>query len=340
MRFMTRTPYRGRAFLSALVLLALTSPAAAQQEPDREGSRDHKITGRYQGSHITGYWQKDFEEVRFLKPPLDAAGNGSAPLTDAFSIPLAGRITTMIYRGPKNRSITEVLRNYIDKLNADGFTTAAKCRGQECGLLGSNTWIQRLYFKGARISVSDPIRSDDHSLTSYALLHKKSPSGDVWVSLYGSEFKSVGVLFPNVAVSVLETRPMETGKMVFVDAAAMQEAMEKTGRVALYGIYFDFNKAELKAESDKQIKEIAMLLKKRPELKILVVGHTDNQGGFAYNVGLAERRAAAVTNALVSGHAIPAARLKPVGVGMAAPLDTNRTEEGRARNRRVEIVEH
>lgn len=337
---MTGRKTRGRAFPAALVLLTLAAAAVAQQEPDKQGSRDHKITGRYQGSYITNYWQKDFEEVRFLKPPLDAAGNGSAPLTDAFSIPLAGRSTTIIYRGPKDRSITEVMRNYIAKLNGDGFTTVAKCRGQECGLIGSNTWIQRLYFKGARISVSDPINSDNNSLTAYALLHKESPAGDVWVSLYGSEFKSVGVLLPNIAVSVLETKPMETGKMVFVDAAAMQEAMDKNGRVALYGIYFDFNKSDLKAESDKQIKEIASLLKKRPELKVLIVGHTDNQGGFDYNVGLSERRAAAVTNALVAGHGVPAARLKPVGVGMATPLDTNRTEAGRARNRRVEIVEY
>lgn len=327
--------------LAAFPLLFLALAAAAQDE-DKEGSKDHRLVGRYQGSYITEYSQKDYEEVRFLKPPLDAAGNGSAPLTDAFSIPLAGRATTIVYRGPQNRSIMEVLSNYIGKLNGAGFTTVAKCRGQECGLIGSNTWIQKLYFRGARASVrdSEPIRSASNSSTVYALLQKKSPAGDVWVSLYGSEYNSVKVLIPNIAVSVLETKPMETGKMVFVDAAAMQEAMDTTGRVALYGIYFDSNKAVLKTESGKQIAEIARLLKNNPKLKVLVVGHTDNQGGFDFNMGLSEQRADAVLNALTAGHAINAARLTPVGVGMASPVDTNRTSEGRAKNRRVEIVEY
>ncbi|MEW5907228.1 MAG: OmpA family protein [Elusimicrobiota bacterium] len=326
--------------LTALSLILLAGGAAAQQEPDKDGSKDHKITGRYQGSHVTEYSQKEYEEVRFLKPPLDAAANGSAPLTDAFSIPLAGRVTTIVYRGPNGRSIVEVLKNYIDRLSGTGFTTVAKCRGAECGQ--PNHTIQRLYFRGARAHTrsSEPIMSSDRELIVYTLLQKKSSAGDIWVSLYGSEFQHGGRQTPTIAVSVLETRPMETGKMVFVDAASMQEAMEKTGRVALYGIYFDFNKSVLKAESAKQITEIARLLKNKPSLKVLVVGHTDGKGDFDYNMELSELRAAAVTEALTSRHAIPASRLKPVGVGMAAPVDTNKTEEGRASNRRVEIVEY
>jgi outer membrane protein OmpA-like peptidoglycan-associated protein len=327
------------AFLSLLLIAAL---AAAQQDEDKEGSIDHKITGRYQGSYIEEYSQKEYEEVRFLKPPLDAGGNGAVPLTDAFSIPLAGRATTIVYRGPNGRSILEVLKNYIDRLSGAGFTTVAKCRGVECGLNGNNQYIQRLYFRGARAHTrgSEPIISSDRDLIVYTLLQKKSSAGDVWVSLYGSEFQHGGNLTPSLAVSVLETKPMETGKMVFVDAASMQEAMEKTGRVALYGIYFDSNKAVLKAESAKQIAEIARLLKTNPKLKVLVVGHTDNQGGFDFNMGLSEQRADAVIGALTTRHAIPAARLTPVGVGMASPVDTNRSSEGRAKNRRVEIVEY
>ncbi|HCC46890.1 MAG TPA: DUF4892 domain-containing protein [Elusimicrobia bacterium] len=326
-------------FLSLLLMAAL---AAAQQEPDKDGSKDHKITGRYQGSYITEYSQKEYEEVRFLKPPLDAGGNGAVPLTDAFSIPLSGRATTIVYRGPNGRSSLEVLKNYIDRLSGAGFTTVAKCRGVECGLNGNNQYIQRLYFRGARAHTrdSEPIISSDRDLIVYTLLQKKSSAGDVWVSLYGSEFQHGGNLTPSIAVSVLETKPMETGKMVFVDAAAMQEAMDATGRVALYGIYFDTNKAVLKTESARQIAEIARLLKSNPKLKVLVVGHTDNQGDFDFNMGLSEQRADAVIDALTAGHAIPAARLTPVGVGMASPVDTNKTSAGRAKNRRVEIVEY
>ena len=68
------------------------------------------------------------------------------------------------------------------------------------------------------------------------------------------------------------------------------------------------------------------------------VGHTDNVGAFDYNVGLSERRAAAVVKALTTTHGIAAARLQPAGVGMPAPVGPNDNEDGRAKNRRVELV--
>lgn len=321
--------------------LLLFSVAVFAQDADKDGAKDHPATGRYQGSYIKAYEQKEYEEVRFLKPPLDVAGTGSAVLTDAFSIPLSGRSTTIVYIGPKNRSITEVLVNYITKLSAGGYKVVSKCRGGECGLIGSNVWIQQLYIRGIRTAKipARPIESSGNDATVYALLQKQSPAGDIWVSLYGSEYNRGGAMTPNIMVSVLETKPVETGNMVFIDALTMQEALDKMGRVALYGIYFDFNKAEIKPESAKQIKEIAQLLKNKPELKVLVVGHTDSRGDLNYNLELSETRAGAVTETLKTRHAIAQNRLTPVGVGMAAPIDTNKTEEGRAKNRRVEIVE-
>lgn len=110
-------------------------------------------------------------------------------------------------------------------------------------------------------------------------------------------------------------------------------------RIAIYGIYFDFDKAELKAESQPQIDQLATLLKDNPGLSVLVVGHTDGQGGFDYNLKLSQLRAQTVTDALIANHGIAASRVTPAGAGMVAPVATNRTEEGRSKNRRVEIVE-
>lgn len=326
-------------FAAALMLLA---GGAFAQEEDAEGSKDHPIVGRYKGSYIKLYERKEFEEVRLLKPPLDVAGTGSAPLTDAFSIPLSGRSTTILYEGPAPRSVLEVLTNYITKLTAGGFKLISRCRGEECGLIGSNVWIQQLYFRGlhSRKMTGRPVNGNENDATVYALLQKQDAAGDVWVSMYGSEYTRDGEITPNLAVSVLETKPMETGNMTLVNAANMKEAIEQTGRVALYGIYFDFNKADLKAASDKQIAEIGRLLKSNPSLKVLVAGHTDSRGELAYNTELSELRAAAVVEALTAKHAIAQSRLVPVGVGMAAPIDTNKTEAGRAKNRRVEIVEY
>lgn len=140
-----------------------------------------------------------------------------------------------------------------------------------------------------------------------------------------------------VLLEVAETAAMDSG-LVTVDAAAMAKEIDATGRVALYGIYFDTNRAELKPESDAALLEIVKLLQQDPKLTLLVVGHTDSVGGYDANMTLSSRRAAAVFEALTAKHGIAAARLRPVGVGMAAPVASNASEEGRARNRRVELV--
>lgn len=112
-----------------------------------------------------------------------------------------------------------------------------------------------------------------------------------------------------------------------------------TGHAAVYGIYFDVDKAVVKPESGPALQEIAALLQKNPKLNIHLVGHTDSTGLFDHNLKLSEARAAAVVNALVTQHGIAAARLKASGVGQLSPVASNRTEEGRAKNRRVELVE-
>ena len=140
-----------------------------------------------------------------------------------------------------------------------------------------------------------------------------------------------------ILLDVIDAVPIETG-MVTIDAAAMAKDISSTGHVALYGIYFDTDKADLKPESQADAAGNRKLLKQDPSLKLHIVGHTDNVGGFDYNVGLSERRAAAVVKELTAKHGIAAARLRPAGVGMLSPVAPNDREEGRAKNRRVELV--
>jgi outer membrane protein OmpA-like peptidoglycan-associated protein len=108
--------------------------------------------------------------------------------------------------------------------------------------------------------------------------------------------------------------------------------------VAVYGIYFDTGKSDLKPESEEAIAEIAKLLKGDTDLKLYVVGHTDNVGALDANMKLSGSRAEAVLQALVRTHGIAASRLKSFGNGPYAPVATNDTDEGRAKNRRVELV--
>ncbi len=125
---------------------------------------------------------------------------------------------------------------------------------------------------------------------------------------------------------------------IVADAAAMGNDINATGHVAVYGIYFDSGKSVIKPESAQAIGEIAELLKGQPALKLFVVGHTDNQGGVEGNIQLAQDRAEAVMKALVNEQGIAPARLRAHGCGQFAPVASNDSEQGRAKNRRVELV--
>ena len=140
----------------------------------------------------------------------------------------------------------------------------------------------------------------------------------------------------NYGVMVVETGTMKQD--VVADAAALSASIAATGKAAVYGIYFDTGKSVVKPESSPSLEEITKLLKQNSSLSLYVVGHTDNVGALDYNVKLSTDRADAVVKALIS-RGIAASRLKGSGVGPYCPVASNRAEEGKARNRRVELVE-
>jgi len=136
---------------------------------------------------------------------------------------------------------------------------------------------------------------------------------------------------------ILEKEAMK--QEVTADAKIMAEGISSTGHVAIYGIYFDFNKSDVKPESEPALNEIAKLFSGNPNLKVFIVGHTDNVGGVDFNLKLSQARADAVVKMLTTKFKINPQRLKAYGVGLLAPVAPNKTEEGRAKNRRVELVE-
>jgi hypothetical protein len=119
---------------------------------------------------------------------------------------------------------------------------------------------------------------------------------------------------------------------------AGEEALVRRKRWIVHGIFFDFNSDRIKKESDPILKELGAALARHPDWTLTIEGHTDNVGGDAYNLRLSERRAAAVRRALVERHGIAPERLRSAGFGMTSPIEPNDTSEGRARNRRVELV--
>jgi outer membrane protein OmpA-like peptidoglycan-associated protein len=238
------------------------------------------------------------------------------------------------------------MRNYERELQKLGFQTLFKCAREECskqdGALG---WLY-LYPPKRRLKNTPPLtfRALSYATDQHFMAAKRtSPGADAYVSLYvakggfdDSEHKET---FEHAItlLEVVETVAMEN-RMVTVDAAAIAKEVAATGRVALYGIYFDTNKTDIKPESAPAIDEIAKFLEQDAKAIVYVVGHTDNVGGYEQNMGLSQRRAEAVVKELTTKHGIPATRLKAAGSGPLAPVAPNETEEGRAKNRRVELV--
>jgi outer membrane protein OmpA-like peptidoglycan-associated protein len=124
---------------------------------------------------------------------------------------------------------------------------------------------------------------------------------------------------------------------VSADASSLGDEINKTGHVAVYGIHFDTGKATIQPDSENVLGEIAKLLQQDANLKLRVEGHTDNQGNAAANQALSEKRAQAVV-VWLTAHNVPAGRLTAKGLGPTQPVADNSTDDGRAKNRRVELV--
>lgn len=165
--------------------------------------------------------------------------------------------------------------------------------------------------------------------TQYTTLQLVKDKKEIWAQIAGAG---------NGMYSIYIVEKEAMNQDVAADASSMAKSIKETGKVAVYGIYFDTGKSVLKAESKPALDEISKLLKADPKLKLYVVGHTDNTGVFESNLRLSTERALAVMNALITQYSISADRLRSYGDGPTAPVATNDTEEGKALNRRVELV--
>jgi len=327
---------KGIGALAVVLIVVGLGMALPVRAADIAGSSDHPLVGRYSGSEIVGYAVSEYDETNLVEGPFSPTStNGGTGFKT-----VEGRITLIYYTLPQGRSTLEILRNYEEGLKSKGFSTAFTCATKN-GSCFETGQPEGGYLLGQ--AVGDPLTipklADDYVHNwfqeggRYLLARLERPQGVVYAALYLGESSSGNV----AVVRVVETKEMETGKVDFPDASQMQQALADAGKIALYGIFFDLDKDSLKPESKPTLDEVAKLLTAKPDLKLKVVGHTDNQGGADHNLDLSRRRAASVVTALVSQYGIAADRLAAEGAGMTQPVASNDTEEGRAKNRRVEL---
>lgn len=344
------------AFLPALALADASLPTA-----DLKDAHDPAGLARYEGSLIVDYQAGAYDDIGLPLSPLERVeperrdGMNNAVFAAKNTLELEGKLTRVVYLLPQGRTSLEAVRNYQQLLVDQGGERLFECKGDACGgdtaaaaghgggevgvgdLLFPKDRIDAEAFGNAACSVTmarvDPRYAvgkvnRDGSETHVAVL--------AWTAaddLYCKAFD--GRTFALVLTVEAKARQQ---KMVSVNAADMASAISGSGRIALYGIHFDFDKADIRPESKGQLDEIAALMQGDAALKLTVVGHTDNRGSAAYNTDLSRRRAEAVVGALTAQHGIAADRLTAQGSGSSSPVAPNDDEAGRARNRRVELV--
>ncbi|MHB8110428.1 MAG: DUF4892 domain-containing protein [Syntrophorhabdaceae bacterium] len=326
-------------FLIVIVALMISPLSSHCQTKDVAGSKDHPLISRYKGSYIIGYEQRAFDEFTLPLGKQVKSHTESQPLAKTQRV--EGKYTRILYVLPEERSSLEVFRNYESALLKAGFINLFSCSQDDCGKTFHHVMYplkNKLKNRGQLSEYAFSFPKDQR----YMSAKLSRPEGDIYVSLYvGVEsfdhFKETKNKTITL-IQIVETKSMEKA-MVTVDAAAMGADIEKTGHVAIYGIYFDTDKADIKPASDPTLQEMAKLLNQKPRLRVYIVGHTDNVGNLSHNQTLSQKRAEAVVKELSTKHRINQQRLIARGVASLAPVASNNSEAGRAKNRRVEMVE-
>lgn len=344
-----------------LLLTGFAFAEATIPQADKKGSKDNPLLKRYEGSLIVAYERKSFDEFVLPLSPLTQLPGEKKDIHNNFAYEpkqkknLEGERTRIVYLTPPERSPLEVLRNYQQEIEGKGGKILFQCKAEACGgavdrsSAGGGGQMSLAMFLYPQERIQDPDFSNGscaqkENISDQRYLAAEIPAEGAFISvltytLHDSSYCKALDGRTVAAVDILQTKAREQ-KMVTVNASEMAAKIGNTGSIALYGIYFDFNKADLKPESTPTLEQIAQLLKNDGALKLLVVGHTDNVGTFDFNTGLSQRRAASVVSALVGNYGIAKNRLTPVGVSFAAPVASNKSEEGRSKNRRVELVQN
>jgi len=316
-----------------LVLLACVPMyAIADDLKDCEGCKDHPMLARYPGSILLGADQKAFEEAAL---PIGIgirtdAGGSAAPKT----LNATGKRTRLFYYAPAERSGLEVFANYSEALEKSGMSIVWTCVDKECGEDFVTQALESMHLKLDNTAESS-LGFVNTERPRYLLAKLARAQGDVFVVVMTAD--KTEPQQPAVYVLIIESKAMDKG-LVMVAANALDKSLMSTGKAVIYGIYFDFDKSDVKPESAPQLEQIARLLSDHAELKLTITGHTDNQGAADYNQKLSQRRADAIVAALSGSYSVASGRLNAQGMGASSPVASNDSEEGRAKNRRVELI--
>jgi OOP family OmpA-OmpF porin len=322
--------------------------AQAASHADAAGGEDHPLMQRFEGSWLIAWRKAGHAETQPLAMVSDAVAQQKG-LNHRLSV--EGLSTELYYVSPAGRGSQEVQRAYEDVLKKAGATLVYSCTDDGWGCYTRGGPAVRLLADGSVPREQQvPVRwgtslafgpmSRNLRLAVYRLTR---PVGDTWVTVYTVDTPSDVREFANRAASyvqLIEPKPAEAEKAAGVlDASQLARGIVGDGRVILPALSFTSGRRpQLKREATPQLAEIAKLMIAKPDLRLFVVAHSDN---LADKGALTHARlcAEAVAAMLTKRYGIERTRITPRSADALAPLARNNTEAGRARNRRIELVE-
>lgn len=301
---------KGRSFLFILILLS-GYVSIAQEQDD--------IITLFQGSKALYDDDMGFETHYYLTGPASHKA-------------VDGKIRRQFCEVPEGVSAYEVIKNYEKAIQSKGGTIIYLSDDVKRYKLDNGEWYYYMRDGFARARREHPKVVHGHFVShlanKYVAGKLKTPRHDIFISVAAADgyYELVTVI----------AEPMD---MSNVSLKMMNEGISENGKIAIYDIYFDTAQSEVKSESANALAIIANYLKENPDKKFVVVGHTDNTGDFNANMILSKARANAVIDKLITEYGVEQTQLIPYGVGSVSPQMSNATDEGKARNRRVELVE-
>lgn len=321
--------------MKKLILFFIVTGLACIEAKDVRDSKDHALFSRYPGFYIKEYKELEYDEAQVIIGKFTHKNNNAPTKT------LEGKVTNIGYEIIKRHddiSLFQLYKNYEEALKKHHAKIIFSCRDKSCfvdekgainGVFMMN-WIHdsSSLYKGLYGNVRD----------NFGVITAEIPGHDempIIVSLVMSTGEGAGDR--SVLVSIIEPKDIDIGKIGIGTVSDVEKKVAKEGKVTLEGIYFDFDKAVIKAKSKETLDVISEYLSQNVTQSFYIVGHTDNRGSYLHNMELSKKRANAVYTYLKTKSKVKN-KLQAIGIGPISPVLSNSTEEGREKNRRVELV--
>lgn len=247
-----------------------------------------------------------------------------------------GAVTQQAWRiGSFGQTSLHLINSLKDQLIDDGFDPLFECQTDGCGGFD---------FRFGTLVMSEPDMHVDLGDFQYFAAHK--PGEDQFVSLLVSRSPGAGYLQiirvdpseVDDSVATVTSTKADPQAATLTAASPVGDRLERTGHAVLSDLVFETGSSNLGSRDFVSLAQLADYLAAHPQRTVALVGHTDAEGALDSNVALSKRRAASVMQRLIQTHGVDAGQLAAEGVGFLSPLASNLTDEGRQKNRRVEVV--